>query len=184
MKRIVALSSALLLAFAVSVRPAEAGHTLPITVVDRTAITLTYMPAGAGTSTFAVGASWRLDRTWDVLLGYNSTSGPGAGNAFRIGGRYHLRPPAPAYDVYATVQYVSETTGAAAAVTGFLLGAGLSQDLAPTLTGYSNVTYHSQLQTIMWDFGVQYQLSKAISLVGGVNSGAGYLGLSYNIGAR
>src|SRR2546426_7212579 len=115
MKRIVALSAALALVFAVSVRPAEAGHTLPITVVDRTAVTLTYMPAGAGTSTFAVGASWRLDRTWDVLLGYNSTSGAVgvAGNAFRIGGRYHLRPPAPAYDVYATRQDVSATTGAA-----------------------------------------------------------------------
>src|SRR3989442_14929503 len=149
MKRIVALSAALLLAFAVSVRPAEAGHTLPITVVDRTAITLTYLPAGAGppaTSTFAIGASWRLDRTWDVLLGYNSTSGTGAGNAFRIGGRYHLRPPAPAYDVYATVQYVSETTGAAAAVAGFFLGGGRPQDLPPALTSYKNWTHLSQLQ--------------------------------------
>src|SRR3989442_13611851 len=133
MKRIVALSAALLLAFAVSVRPAEAGHTLPITVVDRTAITLTYLPAGAGppaTSTFAIGASWRLDRTWGVLLGYGSTSGTGAGNALRGGGRYHLRPPAPAYDVYLTAQYPSETT-APATPPGFLRGDGVCPELAP-----------------------------------------------------
>src|SRR5438309_10909334 len=105
-RKLVVLFAALALVFAFSVPPAEANHQIPPVVVDRTAFTLVYGPAGAGTSTFAGALSWRFDRTWDLLLSYSSFSG--GFTAFRLGGRYHLRAPSPATDVSLNVQYFSE----------------------------------------------------------------------------
>src|SRR5438093_870864 len=186
MKNVVALSASLLLVLLLSPSPAQAQATTmgaPPTVVDRTAITLTYLPLSAGppaTSATSFALSWRFDRTWDLLLSSSTVTGTGAGTATRYGVRYHLRAPGPAWDPYVTIQAASET----GAQSPFLVGAGFSYDVAPTVTTYTVLTYHSQDQFIYYDIGVQYQLNRQFSFVGGVNSGAGYLGLSFNLAAR
>ncbi len=178
MKKILALAAALALVFTFSVRPAAA-QTYP-TVVDRTAVTLTYWPFG-GTSAFDGAVSYQFGPTWDLLAGYRS--GPAAGTSlFTFGGRYHVRPPSPAFDVYATVQYASPSPG----TSYFMVGGGLTQTLAPGLKSYvvANYAFLPTGAVIYPNIGVQYQLSREFSLVTGidVSTGTGYLGLSFNIG--
>ena len=181
MKNVVALSASLLLVLLLSPSPAQAQATpvaSPPVVVDRSAITITYLPISPALGQVtAFALSWRFDRTWDLLLSYSSI---GATNATRYGVRYHLRAPGPAWDPYLTLSSGSET----GAPSPFLVGAGFSYDVAPTVTTYTVLTYHSQDQFIYYDIGVQYQLNRQFSFVGGVNSGAGYLGLSFNLAAR
>ena len=94
-----------------------------------------------------------------------------------------MRAPSPATDLSLNVQYFSE---AGPSRTGFLVGAGLTQDLAPTLTSYYNTYYDTQAQIIRGDLGLVYQVSRQLSVVTGfeVITGVSYLGVSYNIGAR
>jgi len=112
-----------------------------------------------------------------------SSSQVAGNNAFRVGGRYHLRPPSPNFDVYATLQYASEQVGGVSETT-FLLGGGVTQQLAPTLNSYGHFAYDTDEQTIRYDLGLQYELSRQLALVAGINTGVGYIGFSYNIGAR
>ena len=179
MKNVVALSASLLLVLLLSPSPALAQvQDAPPTVVDRSAVTITYLPSGVGTSVTGFAVSWRFDRTWDLLL--SSSSATPAATATRYGVRYHLRAPGPAWDPYLTLSSGSET----GAPSPFLVGAGFSYDVAPTVTTYTVLTYHSQDQFIYYDIGVQYQLNRQFSFVGGVNSGNGYLGLSFNLATR
>jgi len=182
MKNVVALSASLLLVLLLSPSPAQAQATpvaSPPVVVDRSAITITYLPISpAAGQVTAFALSWRFDRTWDLLLSYSSI---GATNATRYGVRYHLRAPGPAWDLYLTAQAASETAPAASP---FLVGAGVSWDIAPTVTSYTTLTYHSVDQIIFYDIGFQYQLNRQFSAVGGINSGFGYLGISFNLATR
>jgi len=169
-RKFVALAAALALVFLLSALPANAQ-----VVVDRTAIALTYSPTGVGTSSFTASVSYRFDPTWDLLVGY--TSFTPAATTFAFGGRYHLRPPSREFDVY-----LSAMSSSTAGISTILLGGGITQVLAPGLTGYSTLTYSTNAQVIGWDFGVDYQVSRQLSIVGGVNSGDGYLGVAYQIG--
>ncbi len=180
MKNVVALSASLLLVLLLSPSPALAQvQDAPPTVVDRSAVTITYLPSGVGTSVTGFAVSWRFDRTWDLLL--SSSSATPAATATRYGVRYHLRAPGPAWDLYLTAQAASETAPAASP---FLVGAGVSWDIAPTVTSYTTLTYHSVDQIIFYDIGFQYQLNRQFSAVGGINSGFGYLGISFNLATR
>src|SRR5713226_2316817 len=186
----------LTLSFVFLARPAEAFRQ-PVTVVDRTALTFTYIPitntAGGGKSEFDVGLSYALGPTWDLLLSYSSQIGATPGSAFRGGARYHLPPPNPDLDVYLTAQYANEDTGVP--TTGFLVGAGFTQQLAPTLKVYSAFAYHSQMNFGLFDFGVQYQISRQLAVVVGISSGSDvllgtipqvrdYFGLNYTLFSR
>lgn len=148
----------------------------PFTVVDRRAVTLTYLPTGGGNSVFAASVSYSFGPTWDLLVGYSSDSAP-AGSGLRIGGRFHMRPPARGIDPYVTLQYSSETVGAAS-TTAFLVGGGISAQVAPRLDLFGSLNYHSDDQVIYYDYGVQYQVSPQFSIVGGINSALAYLGVS------
>jgi len=186
----------LTLSFVFLARPAEAFRQ-PVTVVDRTALTFTYIPitntAGGGKSEFDVGLSYALSPTWDLLLSYSSQIGSTPGSAFRGGARYHLPPPNPDLDVYLTAQYANEDTGVP--TTGFLVGAGFTQQLAPTFKVYSAFAYHSQLNVGLFDFGVQYLISRQLSVVVGISTGSDvvagsvplaldYFGLNYTLFSR
>jgi hypothetical protein len=188
----------LTLSFVFLARPAEAFRQ-PVTVVDRTALTLTYLPisntAGGGKSEFDVGLSYALGPTRDFLLGYSSQSGATPGSAFRGGARYHLPPPNPDLDVYLTAQYANDYVAGFPPTTGFLVGAGFTQQLAPTFKVYTTFTYHSQLNFGLFDFGVQYQLSRQLAVVAGISTGSDvilgtiplaldYFGLNYTLFSR
>ncbi len=180
MRKLLALATALTLVLLLSVRPAMAQYH-PV-VVDRTAFTFTYTPTGAtSVTTFAV--SYAFGPTWDLLA--SSTSGAAATvNAFRVGGRYHLRPPSPDTDVYLTAQYASPTTGASY----ILLGTGFTHTLVPGLKAFVAANYSTQTATqfIYFNAGWQYELSRQLSLVAGwdESTGQGYVGLSYLFALR
>jgi len=187
----------LTLSFVFLARPAEAFRQ-PVTVVDRTALTFTYIPitntAFGGKSEFDVGLSYALSPTWDLLLSYSSQAGSTPGSAFRGGARYHLPPPNPDLDVYLTAQYANDLV-AGVPTTGFLVGAGFTQQLAPTFKVYSAFAYHSQMNFGLFDFGVQYQISRQLAVVVGISTGSDvvagtvplavdYFGLNYTLFLR
>jgi hypothetical protein len=187
----------LTLPFVFLARPAEAFRQ-PVTVVDRTALTFTYIPintiTSGGNSEFDFGLSYALGPTWDLLLGYSSRIGAGPASAFRGGARYHLPPPNPDLDVYLTAQYANDLV-AGVPTTGFLVGAGFTQQLAPTFKVYSAFAYHSQLNVGLFDFGVQYQISRQLAVVVGISTGSDvvagsvplaldYFGLNYTLFSR
>ncbi len=171
MRKLVALASALTLVVALSALPAQAQ-----TVVDRTAISLTYTPLGPGASAFTGAVSYAFGPSWDLLVSYTSVSG--GATTFAGGGRYHLRAPSREFDPFVSLQFSSPSAGTST----ILVGAGLIQTLAPGLKGYSTLNYDTNLQVIVWDVGAQYQLSRQLSLVGGVNTGVGYLGVAFLLG--
>ncbi len=188
----------LTLSFVFLARPAEAFRQ-PVTVVDRTALTFTYIPisntAAGGKSEFDVGLSYALGPTWDLLLSYSSQSGATPGSAFRGGARYHLPPPNPDLDVYLTAQYANDSVAGFPSTTGFLVGAGFTQQLAPTFKVYSVFVYHSDMNFGLFDFGVQYQVSRQLSVVVGISTGSDviigtipqardYFGLNYTLFSR
>ncbi len=180
MKKILAFAAALALVFTFSVRPAAA-QTYP-TVVDRTAVTLTYWPFG-GTSAFDAAVSYQFGPTWDLLVGYRS--GPAAGTSlFTFGGRYHVRPPSPTFDVYLSAQYASPSPG----TSYFMVGGGLTQTLAPGLKSYLvlNYAFIPAGAVIVPNLGVQYELSRQLALVAGidVSTGTGYFGLNFDFALR
>ena len=190
----------LTLSFVFLAWPAEA-YRQPVTVVDRTALTFTYIPisntASGGRSEFDVGLSYALGPTWDLLLSYSSEIGTGGStpaSAFRGGARYHLPPPNPDLDVYLTAQYANDLVFGVP-TTGFLVGAGFTQQLAPTFKVYSAFAYHSQLNVGLFDFGVQYQISRQLAVVVGISTGSemvvgtvplalDYFGLNYTLFSR
>jgi hypothetical protein len=197
LRKTIGLAVVLTLSFVFLARPAEAFHQ-PITVVDRTALTFTYIPisntAGGGKSEFDVGLSYALGPTWDLLLSYSSQIGATPGSAFRGGARYHLPPPNPDLDVYLTAQYANDLV-AGVPTTGLLVGAGFTQQLAPTLKVYSAFAYHSQMNFGLFDFGVQYQVSRELAFVVGISTGSDvvvgtvplaldYFGLNYTLFSR
>jgi hypothetical protein len=165
-----------------SARPAEAFRH-QVVVLDRSGVTLIYVPQGPGTSEFNLGVSYPLDRNWDALVGYGSATGNNT--SFKLGGRYHLRPPGPNKELHVSIQFASDTVGGASQ-TGFLLGGGLIDDLAPTLKAYYEFQYQSQAQTIYWDLGFEYQVSQQFKVVVGTGTGAGggYVGVAFTIPAR
>ncbi len=181
MRKLLALATALTLVLLLSVGQANA-QTYPV-VVDRTAVTLTYMPFG-GLSSFSGAVSYQFNANWDALVSYRS--GPGTGfTQFSLGGRYHLRPPSPQFDVYATARYVSPSAPAASY---FQVGGGLTQTLAPGLKAYAVLDY-SFLPggaIIFYNTGVQYELSRQSSLVAGYDGflGVGYLGIAFDFASR
>ncbi len=164
-----------------SVVPAAA-QTYP-TAIDRNSVMLTYWPTGA-TSAFAVGLSYQFNPQWDALFSYRS--GPGTGvSQFTLGGRYHVRPPSPGFDVFATLQYASPSPG-----TSYLMvGGGLVQPLAPGLKSYMILNYALLPggALIVPNLGVQYELSRQASLVAGIDLATvatGYLGVTFDISVR
>ncbi len=180
MKKILALATALTVVLLLSVGPAAA-QTYP-TSIDRNSVTLTYWPFGA-TSATAVGLSYQFNPQWDLLVGYRS--GPAAGfTQLTFGGRYHVRPPSPGWDVFATVQYASPSPG----TSYLLLGGGLVQPLAPGLKSYTilNYAFLPGGAVIVPNIGVQYELSRQASLVAGADifTGLGYLGVTFDFSVR
>lgn len=196
LRKLVAPAVALTVVFMLSAPPANAQSLVtPPVVVDRTAVTLTYQPNAVlgipgGQSTFDVAVSWQLSSNspWDVLVSYISPSGFAANpTAFRIGGRYHTRPLSPTLDVYGTVAYFSPSTGN----TRFELGGGFTDTIAPGFKLYYVSTYNSQGigatgAYISTNLGVQYEVSRQFAIVVGLegNTGNGYLGFNFNLGAR
>ncbi len=186
MKKLLALATALTVVLLLSVGPAAA-QTYPI-AVDRNSVTLTYWPIGifgvpTGTSATSAGISYQFNPQWDALIGYRS--GPAAAaSLFTLGGRYHLRPPAPGWDVFGTLQYASPSPG-----TSYLMvGGGMVQTLAPGVKAYEVVTYAFLPggAVIFPNLGVQYELSRQWSLVTGidVSQGSGYLGVTFDFTTR
>ncbi len=196
MKKILALATALTVVLLLSVGPAAAQSlATPPVVVDRSAVTLTYQPSFqvSGASTFDIAVSYQFGPgPWDLLVNYISPSGFAAGvasaTAFRIGGRYHLRPPSPTVDVYGTVAYFSPSTGN----TRFELGAGFTETVAPGLKLYYVSTYNTQAigpaggAYISTNLGVQYEFNRQWALVVGLegNTGNSYLGINFDLPAR
>jgi hypothetical protein len=191
-KKILALATALTVVLLLSVGPAAAQTVAtPPVVVDRTAVTLTYQPSSLvlGASTFDVAVSYQFGPgPWDLLLNYVSPSGFVTNpTAFRIGGRYHLRPPSPTVDVFGTVGYFSPSTGN----TRFELGGGFTDTVAPGLKLYYVATYNSQAigatgAYISTNLGVQYEINRQFALVAGLEgvSGSGYVGINFDFSAR
>ena len=178
----IAIAAAVALVFMLSAGPANAQTTAtPPVVVDRTAVTLTYTPTGATTTTNAA-VSWRFDPKWDLLLSY--TSAPAGLTAFRFGGRYHVTPPSPSFDTYLTIQDFSPSTGASR----IELGGGLTQTLAPGLKSYGAVTYVSAAAApyIAGNVGFQYELNRQFALVAGYDLffAIGYLGINFDFATR
>lgn len=158
---------------ALSLASPAAAQVSPYTVVDRNAVAITYLPTGGGASIFSASVSYRFGPTWDLLLGYSS--GPGAGaSALRIGARFHTRSPERGVDPFVTLQYSSETPAA----TAFLVGGGITAQVAPRVDLFGSLNYHSTDQIIYYDYGVQYQVSPQFSVIGGVNTALAYLGIS------
>ncbi len=172
-----------------SARPANAQSILtPPVVVDRTAVTLTYQPVG-GTSTFDAAISYQFGPgPWDLLFSYVSPSAAGAATAFRVGGRYHVRPaPSSTLDVYGTVQYFSPSAGN----NHFELGGGFTDTVAPGLKLYFVSTYNTATLAatnayISTNLGVQYEINRQFALVAGLegNTGLGYVGINFDFAAR
>jgi hypothetical protein len=180
-KKLLALATALTVVLLLSVGPAAA-QTYPI-AVDRNSVTLTYWPTG-GTSATAAGLSYQFNPQWDALVGYRS--GPGAGvTLFTFGGRYHLRPPAPGWDVFGTLQYASPSGGAASYL---MVGGGLVQTVAPGVKVYEIATYAflPAGAVIVPNLGVQIELSRQWSLVTGIDvaQANGYLGVTFDFATR
>lgn len=193
MKKILALATALTVVLLLSVGPAAAQSlNTPPVVVDRNAVTLTYQPSffTSGASTLDVAVSYQFGPgPWDLLVSYISPSGFAANpTAFRIGGRYHMRPLSPTVEVYGTVAYFSPSTGN----TRFELGGGFTDTVAPGLKLYYVATYNSQNIAaaggayISTNLGVQYEINRQWSLVVGLEGtlGNGYLGVNFDLPAR
>ena len=180
----IAIAAAVALVFMLSAGPANAQTTAtPPVVVDRTAVTLTYTPTGATTTTNAA-VSWRFDPKWDLLLSY--VSAPAGLTAFRFGGRYHVAPPGPSFDAYLTLQDFSPSTG----TSRLELGGGLIQTLAPGLKSYAAATYVavSGAPYIAGNVGFQYVLNRQFALVAGYDlsgaGAAGYVGINFDFSTR
>ena len=191
MRKLVTLVGAIALVFVLSAGPAAAQTVeTPPVVVDRTALTLTYLPTtvGVASATFWNAAvSYQFGREWDAVVSFISPP-TGGTSAFRVGGRYHLRRPGPQTDVFATIGYFSSS---APSTTHFELGAGLVETVAPGLRMYAVSTYNSNnvLGTgafISTNLGFQYEINRVFALVVGYaeNTGLGYLGFSYDFTAR
>jgi len=181
-KKLLALATALTVLLLLSVGPAAA-QTYPI-AVDRNSVTLTYWPIAGGTSATAAGLSYQFNPQWDALVGYRS--GPGAGaTLFTFGGRYHLRPPAPGWDTFATVQYASPSGGAASYL---MVGGGAVQNVAPGVKAYEIATYAflPAGANIFANLGLQFELQRNWSFVTGldVSTGTGYLGVTFDFSTR
>lgn len=182
MKKPAAVAAALVLVLALSARPASAqSPATPPVVVDRTAFTLTYLPTG-GTSTTDFAVSYQYNPAWDVLV--SSVSAPGA-SAFRIGGRYHVRPPAAGFDVYGTLYYASPSPG----TSRFELGGGITQTWAPGVKSYAAATYVSATPAyITTNIGIQYELNRQFALVVGYELSSGltnaFLGFNFDFSVR
>jgi hypothetical protein len=170
MKKIVALSAILGLLLILPARPAEA----QVTLVDRSALSVTYQPTGVSTSNFNIALSYRFNPTWDLLASSRSTTP--AGTETRYGVRYHLRAPRAGQDLYLILQSASRTVPTASP---FLVGTGFSAPVAPNVDAYGTFIYDSAAQVITYDLGVQYPIQRAFNLVLGTNGLIGYLGLSY-----
>ena len=180
MKKLLALATALTVVLLLSVGPAAA-QTYP-TAIDRNSVVLTYWPLG-GTSAVSAGVSYQFNPQWDALLSYRS--GPTPTTQFTLGGRYHVRPPSPGFDVFATIQYASPSPG-----TSYLMvGAGLVQPLAPGLKSYTllNYAFLPAGAVIVPNLGFTYELSRQASLVAGIDLATiatGYLGVSFDFSVR
>jgi hypothetical protein len=183
-KKLLALATALTVVLLLSVGPASA-QTYPIGV-DRNSVTLTYWPFG-GTSGTAVGVSYQFNPQWDGLLSYRSgPGGPPTPTQFTLGGRYHVRPPAPGFDVFGAIQYVSPS---APATSYLMVGGGLVQTLAPGLKSYAilNYAFLPGGALIVPNLGFQYELSRQWSLVTGIDLATvatGYLGVTFDFTTR
>ena len=185
-RKFVALASALSLVCLLSALPANA-QTYP-QAVDRTAVTLTYWPSALGgtTSAFSGAVSYQFGPgPWDLLASYRS--GPAAGaTQFTFGGRYHLRPPSSGSDVYGTLQYASPSPG----TSYFMVGGGLTETLAPGLKSYFVLNYAflpaPAGAVIIPNMGFQYQVSRQLAVVAGVDvsNGNGYLGVNFDFSSR
>jgi len=187
-KKLLALATALTVVLLLSVGPAAA-QTYPI-AVDRNSVTLTYWPIGvgvlAGTSGTAAGLSYQFNPQWDLLVGYRSgPGGPPTPTLFTFGGRYHLRPPAPGWDTFATVQYASPSGGAASYL---MVGGGAVQNVAPGVKAYEIATYAflPAGANIFTNLGLQFELQRNWSFVTGldVSTGTGYLGVTFDFSTR
>ncbi len=165
-----------------SVGPAAA-QTYP-TAIDRTSVTLTYWPFG-GTSATAAGLSYQFNPQWDALVGYRSGGLVAGATLFTFGGRYHLRPPAPGWDTFATVQYASPSGGAASYL---MVGGGAVQNVAPGVKAYEIATYAflPAGANIFANLGLQFELQRNWSFVTGldVSTGTGYLGVTFDFSTR
>lgn len=180
MRKFVALASALSLICLLSALPASA-QVYP-QAIDRSSVTLTYWPLGAS-SAFSGAVSYQFGPgPWDLLASYQS--GPAGATQFTFGGRYHLKPPSSTSDVYATLQYASPSPG----TSYFMVGGGLTQTLAPGLRSYLIFDYAFLPggAFIRPNLGLQYDVSRNFSVVAGVsvNTGTGYLGVSFDLGKR
>ncbi len=181
MKNLLALATAVTVVLLLSVVPAAA-QTYP-TAIDRNSVMLTYWPTGATGSAFAVGLSYQFNPQWDALFSYRS--GPGTGvSQFTLGGRYHLRPAAPGWDTFATLQYASPSPG-----TSYLMvGGGLVQTLAPGVKAYEIATYAilPAGAVIVPNLGLQFELQRNWALVTGIDvaAGTGYLGVTFDFATR
>jgi len=181
-RKFVALASALSLVLLLSALPANA-QTYP-QAVDRTAVTLTYWPSGGATSAFSGAVSYQFGPgPWDVLASYRSGPATGA-TQFTFGGRYHLRPPSSGSDVYGTLQYASPSPG----TSYFMVGGGLTETLAPGLKSYFvlNYAFIPAGAVIVPNMGFQYQVSRQLAVVAGVDvlAGTGYLGVNFDFASR
>jgi len=186
LRKLVALVGAIALVFVLSVGPATAQtiETPPV-VVDRTAVTLTYLPTG-GFTTWNAAISYQFGPTWDALVSFLSPPTGGV-SAFRVGGRYHVKRASPQPDVFLSLGYFSPSLGS----THFELGAGFVQTVAAGLKMYAVSTYNSNNVAgtgayISTNLGIQYEINRQFSLVVGYaeQTGLGYLGVNYDFSAR
>ncbi|TMJ06926.1 MAG: hypothetical protein E6G99_08380 [Bacillati bacterium ANGP1] len=186
MRKLTALAAAIALVFALSAGPAKAQTiATPPVVIDRTAVTLTYMPTG-GTTTWNAALSYQYSPTWDVLVSFISPP-TGLPSAFRVGGRYHLRRLSPQTDVFANIGYFSPSTG----TTHIELGGGLVQTVAPGLRMYAVSTYNTATTVasnpyISTNLGFQYEINRQWAVVAGYEeqTGFGYIGVNFDFSNR
>ena len=185
-RKLTALAAAIALVFALSAGPAKAQTiATPPVVIDRTAVTLTYMPTG-GTTTWNAALSYQYSPTWDVLVSFISPP-TGLPSAFRVGGRYHLRRLSPQTDVFANIGYFSPSTG----TTHIELGGGLVQTVAPGLRMYAVSTYNTATTVasnpyISTNLGFQYEINRQWAVVAGYEeqTGLGYIGVNFDFSNR
>ena len=186
MRKLTALAATVALVFTLSAGPAKAQTVLtPPVVIDRTAVTLTYLPT-AGTTTWNAALSYQYGPAWDVLVSFLSPPAPAA-TAFRVGGRYHLRRLSPQTDVFGTIGYFSPSTG----TTHIELGGGLVQTVAPGLRMYAVSTYNTATTAasnpyISTNLGFQYEINRQWALVAGYEeqTGLGYIGVNFDFSNR
>src|SRR5205809_5715115 len=89
-RKLTALAAAIALVFALSAGPAKAQTiATPPVVIDRTAVTLTYMPTG-GKTTWHAALRYLYSLPWGVLVCFISPPN-GLACEFRVGGRYRWR---------------------------------------------------------------------------------------------